>query len=124
MEYNFTHNSKKIILRKSPLFEIILAENYFEIINSDNKNNKCFFEKTSSIKLKKERIIWYLTIINFLLSLSSGVNFETVRQENEMKIFYEGIPIRYNLKNCDLVKASIVIEEIKSKLKKATHTTG
>ena len=124
MKYNFTHNSKKIILRKSPLFEIVLAENYFEIINSDNKNNKYFFEKTNSIKLNKERIIWYLTIINLLFSLSPGVSFKAVREENEIKFFYEGIPIRYNLKNCDLVKASIVIEEIKSKLKKATHNTG
>ncbi|MGY5353530.1 hypothetical protein [Wenyingzhuangia sp. IMCC45467] len=111
-------------MRENPLFEIVLAENHFEIITDKEKNEIYLFESLNEITLKKEKIIWYLTILDFLLSLSSKIFRGPIKEDNEIFFFYEKVPKRYNLKNCDLNKASEVVEKIKFKLNKATHNTG
>ena len=60
---------EKIKLRDKPNLEFSFKENEFEIINNADRNNSgiYFYKKVKSIKLKKERTNWLITIISFIV---------------------------------------------------------
>lgn len=118
---------KHYSLRKNPPFEIFIKQNEFKVVdNLNTEQNKTYsFVHIEKLSLRKEKINWISSLFTLILNFSTSSGFGIIdKDENEIRFFHEGIPIRVFLKECDMNLAESTFEIIKTKSTKTTHNTA
>ena len=108
-----------IVLRNQPKLQFIFNEKNFEIINDadKNENGKYSYELMNSIKLKKKRINWLISILSMVVDffMASG-NGGFYKEKNQLEIKHKKKHLRIILQESDLTKAELIVQKLTTKL--------
>lgn len=95
---------ERFILRKDPIFEIIIQSDSFEIKNSYfTYNNEIYnYDEFSSVEFSKSATDWFPTILGVLISVFVAGRIGRDKTDDRF-IFsnYSGKEMRISLINCD-----------------------
>ena len=110
---------EKFLLRKNPLFELIVNEDSFEINNTDYKfkNGIYKLDEIKSAELIDRKLDWFSTIFGNLIGffLGGGGGYEVAEAKFQVNSHSQK-RIEVKLINCDLEIAKEFLEQIHSKI--------
>lgn len=105
------------IIRKSPLFEIYVENDYLIVNNTDYRNDNGRFEIESITNVE---LIRHLSFLNKIIEITFGLNVPS--KSDELRINTENGLKDIILTNCNIKEVEILIYEINQLLLKSQKT--
>jgi hypothetical protein len=111
--------NETITIRNKPNLKFLFNENNFEVVNDEESNQNGVYEYNlvDAVVLKKERINWFISTLDFIIFIfTSSSSSRIYKEKNLLYIKYKKKHLKIIIPKDSMNKAELISQKLKKKL--------